>query len=232
MDIVSAEKEMKQMSKKIIFVPIEWESLDNPPEAPSLIPPIVEIPISAASAALITGVQAMMQEAGKSFQDWQNGKIDETQFTYRIIHKGSKGAVKGGVRTAGALGLSQGIKFAVAKKWGEEIAKRLTRHNLLGSICFGLVDQTTDTVNWMNGKLDVRDYKVKSVENVGSTGGAIGGAAVGSVLGSVVPGLGTGAGALIGGMLSMMGAMSGASIAKSLGEEWFPKEEATPKKEK
>lgn len=213
------------MSKKIIFIPIEWEGQDNPPEAPPLYPPIVEIPISAASAALITGVQAMMQEAGKSFQDWQSGKIDEAQFTYRVVHKGSQGAVKGGVRTAGALGLSQGIRSVVAKKWGEQIAKRLTRYNLLGSICFGIVDQTTDTVKWANGKLTERDYKVKSVENVGSTGGAIGGAAVGSMLGSVVPGLGTGAGALIGGMLSMMGAMSGASIGKSIGEEWFPKEE-------
>ena len=68
------EKVKKQMSNRIFFVPIEWEGQDGP-DMPQ-IPPIVEIPISAASAALISGVQAMLQEAGKSMADRQSGKID------------------------------------------------------------------------------------------------------------------------------------------------------------
>ncbi len=225
--MISAEKERKLMPRKIYFVPIEWEGQDAP-DTPE-IPILIEIPISAASAALITGVQAMLQEGSRSMGEWQSGKIDEKQFTYRVVHKASQGALKGGGRTLGALGLSEGIRKAVAHKWGEHIARRLTRYNLLGSVCFGIVDQTGDTFKWVNGKLTLRDYKVKSVENVGGTGGAIGGAALGSMLGSIVPGLGTGTGALIGGMLSMMGAMGGASLGKSIGEEWFPQEEEEKK---
>ncbi|MEO0899175.1 MAG: hypothetical protein AAFY71_22375 [Bacteroidota bacterium] len=212
-----------QGKNKLFFVPIAWEG-DDVPETPAL-PSIIEIPIGAASAALITGIQAAMQEGNNSMQEWRDGKINEAQYTNRIVHKGTQGAMKGGIRTAGAIGLSQGLRMAITKKWGEQVLKRLTRFNFLGSVCYGIVDQTSHTIQLFSGNLNQRDYKVKSVENVGSTGGAIGGAALGSVLGSVVPGLGTGTGMLIGGMLSMMGAMGGANVGKQIGEEWFPHEE-------
>ncbi|MEL6132595.1 MAG: hypothetical protein AAFR59_04435 [Bacteroidota bacterium] len=207
---------------RLYILPVAWEGQDQPPEPQ--IPVIIEIPLNAAVAALSAGINGMMREGGRSLEEFQNGKLNEAQFTYRIIQKGTQEAVKGGVRTAAALTLVEGVKAYVVKKWGQEALKRLMRNNFLGSMAFGLVDQTSHTLSLANGKITYRDYKVKSIENAGSVGGAIGGAAAGAMLGSVVPGLGTTFGAMVGYMFSMFGAMSGGSLGKNLGEEWFPDE--------
>lgn len=213
----------------IIPIEIEWEKLDEQPVTPEL-PFIADLGINAASAAVMSGLNAMMKEGGQSMEDWRSGKIDETQFTYRIIHKGTNAAVKNGTRTGSALLLNEGVSRTIVKVWGKALLKRLNRYNSITAICFGLVDQTTHTVQWYQGELDGREYKIKSVENVGSTGGAISGAAAGAMVGSVVPGLGTGSGALLGYLFATFGAMSGAKFGRSLGEKWFPGDDDDPDK--
>jgi hypothetical protein len=217
---------LDRMSEKMspLEIPIEFDTMNDGPVQPEL-PFLADLGINAASAAMMSGLNAMMKEGGASIEEWRNGKIDEVQFTYRVIHKGTNAAVKNGVRTGSALALNEGASRAIAKAWGKAFLKRVNRYNTLTAVCFGVVDQTTHTVQWFRGKLDVREYKIKSVENVGSTSGAIGGAAAGAMMGSIVPGLGTGSGALLGYVFATLGAMSGAKAARSLGEKWFPGDE-------
>lgn len=210
-----------------IFVPIEWEgSKQNPPEYPELpsIPVSADILLKACADAFGSGMNGMMKAGIESFQDYRKGKIDEKQYTYRIVYKGTQAAVKGGSRTAASLGLSEGAKRLIAKKFGQEAIKRLGKYNFITSMAFGIIDQGTHTYNYVNGSLPKRDFKIKSIENVGGTGGAISGAAAGAMIGSAFPGLGTVAGAMLGYAFAVMGAMSGASMGKSLGEQWFPEE--------
>jgi len=202
-------------------VHIDWEKLDNP-GLPDQLPILADIGLNAASAAVMSGLSSLMREGGQNLEEWRAGKIDEKQFTYRMVHKATDAAVTNGVRTGSALVLSEGAKKAILKLWGQAVLKRATRYNALTAICFGLVDQSKHTYQLAKGTLDKRQYKIKSVENVGGTGGAISGAAAGAVLGSVVPGLGTGAGAMLGYLMAMFGASSGAAMGKNLGEKWFP----------
>jgi hypothetical protein len=216
-------------SSQVFFVPIEWEKFDDAPINPEF-PFLADLGINAASAAVMSGLNAMMKEGGESIEAWRNGKINETQFTYRVIHKGTNAAMKNGVRTGSALVLNEGVSRAITRAWGHALLKRLNRYNSITAICFGLVDQTTHTVQWFQGKLDGREFKIKSVENVGSTGGAISGAAAGAMIGSIVPGLGTGSGAVVGYLCATFGAMSGAKAGRSLAEKWFPGDDDDPDK--
>ncbi|MEM7370932.1 MAG: hypothetical protein AAF587_20120 [Bacteroidota bacterium] len=215
----------KKNGNQPIFVPIDWEgSKQNPPEYPELpsIPISADILLKAVADAFGSGMNGMMKEGIESFQDFRKGKIDEKQYTYRVVYKGTQAAVKGGSRTAAALGLSEGAKRLIVKKFGEEALRRLGKYNFVTSMAFGIIDQGTHTYQYANGQLPARDFKIKSVENVGGTGGAISGAAAGAMIGSAFPGLGTVAGAMLGYAFAVMGAMSGASLGKSLGEQWFP----------
>ena len=225
MEVKNNQAKSSNTFSRIYILPVDWEGQDQPPEPQ--IPMIIEIPLNAVVAAISAGINGMMREGGKSLEEFQKGKLSEAQFTYRVIQKGTQEAMKGGARTAAALTFVEGVKYYVAKKWGQEALKRLMRNNFLGSMAFGLVDQTSHTLSLANGKLTYRDYKVKSIENAGSVGGAIAGASAGAMLGSVVPGLGTTFGFMVGYMFSMFGAMSGGSLGKNLGEEWFPDENKT-----
>ncbi len=211
---------------KVKWVPITWEGAEEP-ELP--FPKEWEVPLNigmnAAISAVMTGFDKMIKEGGKSFEEYQAGKIDSKQFTYRIVHKGTQAAVKGGVRTGAALGLAEGAKQVILRKWGEEVLRKVNRRNLVGALAFAMVDQTGHTYAWYKGQLTLREYKIKSIENIGSTGGAMGGAAAGAMLGSVIPGAGTAMGAMLGYMLASFGAMGGASVGKQLGEDWFPEQE-------
>ncbi|MEL6674000.1 MAG: hypothetical protein AAFR61_17485 [Bacteroidota bacterium] len=213
---------------KAIQIPIAWEGEDNPPELPEL-PAPMEIGLAAATNAIMGGLNGMIREGARSLEEYQNGNIDQKQYTYRIVTKGSQAAVTTGAKTVLAMGLKEGAK-AVAKRMGSDSLKRFVRGGAMTSICFGIVDQGTATYQWSQGALTDAGYKVKTSENVGGTGGAIGGAAIGAMIGSVVPGLGTGAGFLVGSMMGMLGAAGGAAMGKSLGETWFPEEtkEETP----
>ncbi|RMG54771.1 MAG: hypothetical protein D6722_28630 [Bacteroidetes bacterium] len=201
-------------------IPIEWEGQDLP-DLPETLPIGADIVLRAFVDAIGSGINSMAQEGSAHFQAFKEGKIDEKQFTYRMVSKASEAALKGGTRTGAALVLSEGAKRAIAKRWGEAVVRRFTRYNVLTSVAFGLVDQGTHTYKYYKGELDPKAYKVKTTENAGSTGGAIAGATAGAVLGSVIPGLGTGAGALMGYMMSVLGSIGGANLGRSLGEEWF-----------
>jgi hypothetical protein len=219
------ENNLKLPLSTPIFIPIEGQ--DNPPEYPDLpsIPIGADIMIKACADAIGSTMNGMMREGVESFEEYKAGKIDEKQYTYRVVYKGTQAGVKGGTRTAAALGLSEGVKRLIAKQFGKEALRRLGRINLVTSLAFGVVDQTYHAYDFYQGKLSSVDFKVKSVENAGGTGGAISGAAVGAMLGSAVPGLGTATGAMLGYMMAVIGGMSGASFGKSLGEQWFQDEQ-------
>ena len=201
-------------------IPIEWEGQDLP-EIPDQLPIGADILFRACADALSSGLNGMAKAGSEHYDDWRAGKIDEKQFTYRLVRQGSQAALKGGARTGAALVLSEGAKRAIARRWGQAVLRRLTRYNVLTAVAFGLVDQGTHTYKLYTGEMDQTAYKVKSAENAGGTGGAIAGATAGAMLGSVVPGLGTGAGALMGYMMGVLGAIGGANLGRSLGEEWF-----------
>lgn len=205
-------------------IAIDWEGQNDPPVELPEIPLALDISLQACTSAFISGMDSMMKEGAKSFDDFRSGKIDEKQYTYRVVSKGTQGAFKSGAKTVTALSLKEGVKV-VSKRFGGEMLKRFARSNAMTAIAYGIVDQGADTIGFYGGTLSEKDYKINTVENVGRTGGAISGAAAGAMLGSVVPGLGTGAGALIGGMMGMLGSMGGAVMGKSLGESWFEEEE-------
>lgn len=189
---------------------------------------MADIGINAAAAAVMSGLREMMREGKSSFEEFRNGKIDEKQFTYRVVYKSTDAAMQNGIRTGSALVLSEASKKTLVKLFGQAIVKRLSKFNVITAVCFGVVDQGRHTIELAQGKMDSRSYKVKSVENVGGTGGAIGGAAAGAILGSAVPGLGTAAGGMLGYTMGMLGAMSGGALGRSLGEKWFPGDDDDP----
>ncbi len=195
-------------------IPIAWEG-EAAPEVPEF-PPALEIGAQAVSSAILGGINGILKEGMTNYQDLQNGKLDQKQFTYRLVRKGSQAAFQSGSKAVAALTMRQGMVYA-AKKMGSKSLLGLARRHTMVSVCYGIVDQSIDTVKFYRGELDTTGFKIQTSENVGSTGGAIGGAALGAALGSVVPGLGTMAGALLG----MLGAASGASVGKSVGEKWF-----------
>ncbi len=204
-----------------LTIPIIWEG-DPDPGLPNL-PPALEIGAQALSSAIVGGLQGMIREGTDSFEALRTGKIDQKQFTYRIIRKGSESAVKQGSKALAAMSLREGMLYA-AKRIGSKGLLRAARSNSAVAVCFGLVDQAVDTYRYTQGAVDKASYQVRTSENVGSTGGAIGGALAGAALGSVVPGMGTMMGALMG----MLGSASGASLGRSLGEKWFGKKEENP----
>lgn len=210
------------------FVPIEWAGQDLP-EIPEELPIGADILFRACADALSSGLNGMVKEGSEHYDDWRKGKIDEKQFTYRMVRKGSEAALKGGVRTGAALVLSEGAKRVIARRWGEAVMRRFTRYNVFTAVAYGLVDQGTHTYKLYKGEMKPTEYKVKSAENVGGTGGAIAGATAGALAGSLIPGLGTGAGALMGYVMAVIGAMGGANLGRNLGEEWFgEKDDQTP----
>lgn len=212
----------KSAPNKPITIPILWEGESDAPVLPEL-PPALEIGAQAATAALIGGMNGMMREGAARFQDLQSGKLDQKQFTYRLIRKGTESALTSGTKAAAAIGMKHGVVFA-AKRIGARQVLRFARSNAFTAICYGVVDQTGDTIKYFRGELNVTAYKVQTTENLGGTSGALGGAALGAVVGSVVPGIGTSIGMLLG----MLGAAGGANIGKTLGKKWFGEEKETP----
>ncbi|WNJ19965.1 hypothetical protein [Pontibacter sp. G13] len=215
-----SHNQTKTPSSSPIHIPIIWEGMDDQPDGIE-IPIAADIGIRAALEFVISGVNGMLKEGALKYDDFKDGKLDEKQFTYRVVSKGTESAVIGGIRTASALTLSEGAKRAILRVWGPKALLRLTRFNVVTSVAYGVVNQGLHTFHLYNGKLTDQQYKVKSAENIGSTGGAIGGAAAGAMLGSVVPGMGTAMGAVVGMMLAMMGAAGGAALGKEMGEEYF-----------
>jgi hypothetical protein len=207
-------------------VPIQWEDEQPPVPGGSELPLRVEIPLRSLSAALAEGAQGMIREGQERYGAWQKGELDTGSYAVRILERGARDAARGGVRTALAIGLNQGLRRYVLRHWGRGALMRLSRHNALSAFAFGAVDQGFHTAQWLKGSIPLQEYQIRTVENAGSTGGAIGGTAAGAVLGSVIPGLGTAGGALLGLFFSMVGSMAGADAGRSLGKQWFGQDEA------
>lgn len=198
-------------------IPILWEG-ETPPETPEF-PPALEIGAQAVSSAILGGINGMLKEGMANIQDLQDGRLDQKQFTYRLVRKGSQTAIQQGAKAVSALTMRQGLIYA-ARKIGIRRLVQMSRSHTMLSVCYGIVDQGIDTFKYYQGDLDSTQYKIQTSQNVGATSGAIGGAAIGAVMGSAIPGIGTLAGACLG----MIGSAGGASVGKSVGERWFQDE--------
>ncbi|MEL6589870.1 MAG: hypothetical protein AAFQ68_07320 [Bacteroidota bacterium] len=182
---------------------------DNNPIEDLPNPDIINIPVS----GVIDGLTGMVREGIVCIEEYREGKISQSEVIDRVYSKG----VLYGSRTTVALSFREGAK-AAATRFGQEWMKRLTRSNAMTSIAYGMVDQSIDTYKWKKGQLSEVQYKVSTVKNIGSTGGAIGGVMIGTMIGSVVPGPGSMLGAMLGGMI---GGMYGAEGGKNVGEAVF-----------
>ncbi|MEM6804669.1 MAG: hypothetical protein AAF696_24950, partial [Bacteroidota bacterium] len=67
----------KALDLKSFSIPIIWEGEDDLPEMP--FPPAMELAFSAATNAILGGMQAMMQESMNSYTDYNKGTIDKNQ---------------------------------------------------------------------------------------------------------------------------------------------------------
>lgn len=113
-----------------------------------------------------------------------------------------KAAIKAGIKQTGKQAAKQGFKQA---------AKSGARGNVFFSAAIAIVDQGTDTYRLARGKIDNKEYKIRTGENASGAAGSVGGAAAGAALGTlIVPGAGTVVGAVIGGIAGDLGGRSGA----------------------
>lgn len=168
------------------------------------------IAIQALTSAIATGVTEMTKEGNMQLDEWEDGNINGKEFTVRVVKKGAATAAKSGGKTLAALTLREGVN-AIGKKFGKDIAKRLGNHTFT-AIAFGIVEQGSDTILWMNGQLNVNEYKVNTAGNVGSVSGA----AVGAVLGAAIPV------PVLGSLLgSMLGGHWGNVMGRSIGQSFF-----------
>ncbi len=159
---------------------------------------------AAVSVAIEAGVAAV-----QNFNDLKEGYISGQEFTLKVAKTAAKSSVKAGGKTASALLIKEGGKM-VAKSIGKEGLKKAAGSNAATGVAFGLVEQGLDTIKLASGEIDSSTYAKKTIENVGSTGGAIGGAMYGAALGSVIPIVGTAIGAAVGGLI---GGIGGGGIA-------------------
>ncbi|MEM6767761.1 MAG: glycine zipper domain-containing protein [Bacteroidota bacterium] len=178
------------------------------------------VAIQAVTNAIISGISDMAKEGNLKLDEWEDGKINGSEYVAKVVGKGVKTATYSGSKTAAALSIKEVAKF-VTNKLGKETLKRFARSNTMTAVAFGMVDQGVDTFKYMRGDIGAKQYKVSTLQNVGSAGGAVGGAATGAALGSAVPGLGTVLGAAIG---TMLGSYGGSIMGKSLGEDFFQEE--------
>ena len=171
---------------------------------------------SVTGAALAAGAEAV-----GSLRELRRGGIDRAEYFGRVVSSGATAGLDTAVRTTIALGTKEAAK-AAARSVGAEGVKRFAGSNPGTAVAFGVAEQAINTVQLVRGKIDGRQYGVRSAQTAGSTGGAIGGAVAGAAIGSVFPGVGTLVGAVIGGM---GGAIGGGCLARELGTLMFGQEE-------
>ncbi len=164
---------------------------------------------SAANAAAVSALFALVSETFGSYDAYKKGEISGAQYGKRITKSGAGQAVKSGIKTASALAIKEGTK-QIAKASGKTALKRMAGGTFVTTIAFGIVEQASDTIAYASGKIDKKTYKKNSAHTAGSTGGAAAGAAAGAAIGSVVPGAGTVIGATLGGILGSIGGGWGA----------------------
>jgi len=117
-----------------------------------------------------------------------------------------KAAVKVGIKQTGKQATKQ-----AARQGFKQTAKASARGNALVGAATTLVDQGTDTYRLARGKIDKKEYRSRSCENVSGGIGSVGGAAGGAALGTMIfPGPGTVVGGIIGGLAGDLGCRSGA----------------------
>ncbi|MEL6191641.1 MAG: glycine zipper domain-containing protein [Bacteroidota bacterium] len=178
------------------------------------------IAVQAFTNAIISGISDMAKEGNLKLDEWEDGKINGSEYVVKVVGKGLKSASFSGSKTVAALSIKEVAKF-VTNRLGKETLKRFARSNTMTAVAFGMVDQGVDTFKYVKGDIGSKQYKVSTLQNLGSAGGAVGGAATGAALGSAVPGLGTVLGAAIG---TMLGSYGGSIMGKSLGEDFFEEE--------
>jgi len=66
----------------------------------------------------------------------------------------------------------------------------------------GLITQMNDTMQYMRGKMDKKEFALQTAENVTGAVGIVAGIEYGAILGSaVMPGVGTALGSIVGGLV-------------------------------
>lgn len=204
------------------IVPIDWSekssfnfTLDEPP-----FPPSQMVLANALFSALISGLGGIVNEVQMHYDAFSRGEISGTEYAAKVAEASSKRATFSGGKAVAAFSLQEVIK-AMGDKWGKEFFKQFARSNVMTMMAFGAIDQTIDTYKFKTGALDLRNYKVNSVENAGSVTGALVGGAAGALAGTFLP-IGMFWGATLG---SYLGSSGGAMTGRTLGENYFPKEE-------
>ena len=170
---------------------------------------VQDIGAQAASAALFSTALATVSETVNHYHAYKKGTICAKEYGKRVVKHAGKQAMTSGAKTASALMIKEGIK-QTAKVSGKTALKRVASSNVVTTVVFGIVEQSVDTFSYMNGNIDKKAYKKRSVQNAGSTGGAAAGAALGASIGSIVPGAGTAIGAVIGGIAGSLSGSWGA----------------------
>ena len=167
---------------------------------------------SATGAVLAGGAEVV-----GGLRELRHGRIDGAAYAGRVALAGANAGLETAVRTTIALGTKEATK-AAARSVGAEGLRRFAGSNPGTAVAFGLAEQATNTFHWASGKIDDREYGLRTVQNVGSTGGAISGAAVGAAIGSAIPVIGTVVGGVIG---SLVGAIGGGGLAREVGNLWL-----------
>ena len=178
---------------------------------------VMDIAGCAGKAGVTGGVLGAGAEALGSLKDLRTGRIDRAEYAQRVVVTGAKATVDSAVRSAVALGTKEAAK-AVGRRAGAEGLKRFGGSNPGTAVAFGLAEQVVNTAHLIRGKIDGREYGIRSVQTAGSTGGAIGGAAAGAAIGSVVPGVGTVVGGVVGGLA---GSLGGGGLGREIGAVLF-----------
>lgn len=166
----------------------------------------------AGGAATLYGLGSGAKE---NYEAYKNGEINAKEFANRIVAQGAEQGLETTLRTLTALGLKEVVK-EVAKRAGKEGLRNFV-HSTPGTLtAFGIAEQVIHTTKLARGVIDTREYTLRTLQTVGSTGGAMGGAAVGASIGSIVPGAGTVVGTVAGGFA---GAMGGGALGRLLGDK-------------
>ena len=178
---------------------------------------VIDIAGCAGKAGVTGGVLGAGAEAFGSHKELRAGRIGGAEYIQRVVTTGAKETVATAIRSAVALVAKETAK-AVGRRAGAEGLKRFAGSNPGTAIAFGFSEQAINTVQLVDGKIDVQEYSVRTIQTAGSTGGAIGGAAAGAAIGSVIPGVGTVAGAVLGGLA---GSLGGGGLGREFGNLLF-----------
>lgn len=203
---------------------IETPSPNPVPEAVAVAGELkpVGVPTNAAifarEAALLGAAVGAVNEAVAARRALIDGEIGKVHYVGRVLNRASVAGSNTAAKAVAAYAIRETVK-ATAKRAGATTLSRLASSGPATAIAFGGVNQIMETTALARRKINRDEYGIRSIQNVGATGGGLGGAALGAAIGSLIPGPGTAIGAIVGGVV---GGMAGARGGRRAGEHFFP----------